>query len=265
MLVALASGAMLGLAGALFQTVTRNNLVDPGLIGVAAGSVLASSLALTYLPFILSLGPTLPLVALVGGCGSGILVYRIAGAHSPVRLALTGVLVSAGLSSITALTQLQHSRQIASILLWTIGSLNGSAWLHWQLLWPWALGTIVLGFASAGICNALPFGDDVAASLGLNAARARALLFFIGALLTAAAVSIVGNIAFVGLVAPNAARRLLNSDARYVLPLSACLGAALVLFADAASQAFNESADLPVGSMVALIGAPTFAWLVLQR
>jgi ABC-type Fe3+-siderophore transport system permease subunit len=86
-----------------------------------------------------------------------------------------------------------------------------------------------------------------------------------GALLTAAAVSIVGNIAFVGLVAPNAARRLLNSDARYVLPLSACLGAALVLFADAASQAFNESADLPVGSMVALIGAPTFAWLVLQR
>jgi len=270
-LVAVAAGAMLGLAGALLQALTRNPLAEPGLTGVSAGAVLLAVLWLTNQQrWTNSL--LLPAVALVGGMGAGLLVYGLSwnGRVEPLRLALIGVLVSAVLQSGTSLLLIRSPEALGGVLLWIIGSLNGRVWVHWNMIWPWAAVALPLGLACAGLANVLQLDDDIGRGLGLRIEWARALLLLVAALLTAGAVAVVGAIGFIGLIGPHIARRLIGDDARRVFLLSALLTAAILLGADVVAQGLTITppfptttarAGLPVGAVTALLGAPFFLYL----
>lgn len=275
-LIAILAGAMLGLAGAILQAVLHNPLAEPGLTGVGAGCALAAVLWLSTGQALAMPGHTLPLVALVGGLAAGLLVYALSwgGQIDPLRLVLTGILVSAVLQSGVSLVILLGTEALGGALAWLIGSLNGRVWTHWAIMWPWACVALPLGLASAGVANVLQLGDDVASGLGLRREWARGGLLAVAALLTAGTVAVVGALGFIGLIGPHIARRLVGTDARRVFPLSIVLTAALLVGADMLAQTvtFRTSVGgvdirtgLPVGAVTALLGAPFFLYLIRQK
>ena len=210
-------------------------------------------------------GAALPLLAAAGGLLAGATVYLLcrAGGGNPLRVTLTGVLVGAMLTSASSLLLLLHPTQIGAVLLFTIGSLDGLTWLHWSTIWPWALVALPLGLASAGFANTLQLGDDISAGLGMGVGRARVGLLAVAVALTAGAVSVVGAIGFLGLVAPHMARPFAGADCRRLFPLSALFGMLLLLAANLPSRLIT-SPTLPVGVTVAIIGAPLFAVLLVR-
>jgi iron complex transport system permease protein len=282
------AGAMLGLAGAILQTVTRNPLADPSLLGVTSGGVLAIVVGiviggrLTGGMVQIDAGVLLPLLALIGGLLAGLLSYALSwhnGGSDPVRLILAGVLVGGMCSAATSLMLLWADGYNAQrIIRWTIGSLNGRVWIHWHTIWPIALIALPVGLLCAGLANALQLGDGVAANLGLRVERARMLLLFAAALLTAGAVAVVGNLGFIGLIGPHMARRITGGDVRRLFPLSTVISVLLLLVSDLIARTLTigwvgqltgldlpENAGLPVGAVMALVGAPFFLYLLLRR
>lgn len=267
-LIAIVVGAMLGLAGALLQSVMHNPLTEPEMTGATSGAVLFAVLWLARGPGQLAQpGIDLPLAALVGGVLAGGLVYLLSWQRKTVasRLVLTGVLVSVVLRSCTSVILLLRQESIGSILIWLIGSLDGRVWIHWQMLWPWALFALPLGLGCASRANVLQLGDASATGLGLRVLWSRAVLFFIAIILTASAVAVVGGITFLGLIAPHSARRIVGTDARRLFPFSMLVGAGLLLAADTVAQILSQAVAIPVGAVLALLGAPFFLYLVWRR
>jgi iron complex transport system permease protein len=266
-LVAICAGAMLALAGAILQSLTGNPLAEPDLTGASAGGVLFAVLWLSRQLVGWDTAPPsaeVAVVALLGSLASGGLVYLLSWQRrtSAVRLVLTGVLVSTILRALTSLVLLRNQNAIGGIVLWIIGSLNGRTWVHWDAIWPWALLGVPLGLLCAGAANGLQLGDEIAAGLGMRIERVRALLLFVAVLLTAGAVSVVGALGFLGLIAPHLARRIVGDDARRVFPLSAVMGAILLLVADIVARSVTQPNELPVGALMSLLGAPFLMFLL---
>jgi iron complex transport system permease protein len=260
---------MLALAGAIMQAVTRNPLAEPDLTGASTGAVFFAVLWLSRDMIgwnVAAPNVTTPAVAMLGSLLSGGVVYLVSrgpsGQTNTIRLVLTGVMVSAIMRSLTSLILLVNQNAASGILLWIIGSLNGRTWVHWDTAWPWALITIPLGLGCASLANVLHLGDDVATGLGIKAERVRAMLLFVAVLLTAGAVSVVGALGFLGLIAPHLMRRLVGNDARRLFPLSAIMGALLLLGADVIARGLTRVVDMPVGAVMALIGAPFLIYLL---
>lgn len=286
-LVALVAGGMLGLAGALLQTVTRNPLAEPGLMGVSAGAVLAIvSMVLVSAQFnafgvLRQTGSDLALVGLVGGMGAGSLSYALArGARDEARmLVLIGALVTGATLAVCSMLLLSVDEdQTRLVLRWMVGSLADDGWTQWRVLWPLAFIGGVLGLSSASLANVLRMGDAVAAGLGLRPGRARVMLIFVAALLTAGAVSVIGGVGFVGLIGPHLARQLVGADARRLFPASVLLSAALLLSADLAGRLVptigvaqllglpqTASSGLPVGAITPVLGVPFFFMVLYWR
>ena len=267
-------GCMLGLSGALLQVVMRNRLAEPGLTGVSTGGILAAVLFLAGTWGLPQPGRLLPFVVLLGALAGGILVLFASSARGridPVRLILTAVIVNAILGSLTAIVMLRSSYALGNILSWLIGSLHGRIWDDVWLALPWAGFGIAAGLLAARAANLLQLDDDSGRALGLPLQPARVALFGLAAVLAAGAVSVSGAIAFVGLMAPNAARAIAGADARRVLPLAALIGCVLLLAADLVAQSFSirppipSSAyrvGLPVGAVLAVFGAPLLIFLI---
>jgi iron complex transport system permease protein len=285
-LVAIVAGGMIGLSGALLQSVTRNALAEPGLLGVSGGGVLAIVLYIVFSSgrgssAMIDSGLILPLLALIGGLGTATLVYVLSWNHGidPVRLALTGVLVGGMCSAFTSVLLLwANEYEMMRIIRWTIGSTAGRVWVHWATIWPIALVALPLGLLCAGLANALHLGDSVAIGLGVRAERARRLLLFAAVLLDAGAVAVVGAVGFIGLIGPHMARRLVGSDVRRLFPLSVLLTAILLIASDILARTLTigwvgrltgldipDTTGLPVGAVTALLGAPFFLYLLLRR
>ena len=268
-LVAMLAGAMLGLAGAILQSTLRNPLADPDLTGVATGGVFFAVLYLSRDKLGWDFAPgglELPVVAMIGGLIVGSLVYLISwkGGSSPVRLILTGVLFAAILRAGTSLVLLYNQNAAPSIFLWTVGSLNGRTWAQVDMLWPWALVAIPLGLFCASTANVMHLGDDIARGLGMRVERGD-LLLGSAVVLTAGAVAAVGALAFLGLIAPHIARRIVGQDARRFFPLSITVGAGLLLLADIVSRALTQPLELPVGATMVLIGSPFLMFLLRRK
>jgi iron complex transport system permease protein len=257
-------GACLGVAGALMQGITRNRLASPSLFGVTAGAALGLALFTTDLIALPFPGGAL-LMTCLGGALAWITVFSLGGAWSPSaaqgRLVLAGVAVAALCAALTRLTVILVEAQAQSVLNWLAGSLANVGASQLQLLWPCTLIGVLLAIACAPRLNLINLGEDAARSLGVRIGPLRLLVFVVSLLLVGASVCAVGPIGFVGLIAPNIARQWLGNDYRWLIPVSAGLGAAIVLAADLISRAVAFPAETPAGVVTALIGAPFFLFL----
>ena len=272
-LIAIVAGALLGTAGAILQVVMRNNLAEPGITGVTAGGILVAVLWTVGFAGLPHPGRFMPLVVLLGCLSAGAVVFTLSwrGGIHPLRMVLSGILVTAILTSVTSFIMLRAQAGVGGVLPWIIGSLNGRVWVHWDQLWPWTLVALPLALLAARPLNVLQLGDSVAAARGMRVNVTRTALFCLAALFTAVAVSVVGAVGFLGLVAPHIARWLTGEDSRRLLPVAAVVGAALLIGADIVSQGITirppfaapqHRPGLPVGAVMAFIGAPFFLYIL---
>lgn len=265
-LLGLLVGAALGMGGAVAQSLTRNPLADPGLLGVSAGAALAIVCG-AFLLGITTLTPQLLLATIgasVAGCVVLLLGNAAAVARTPQGLALVGVALSAVLGSVASTVVLLDVQSLDEYRFWLVGSLagRGSVTLT-TVVWPVLLGT-ALAWLSARSLDALALGDDSARSLGVRLQRARVGAGAAVVILTGAAVAATGPLAFVGLAVPHAARALCGPRTGWLLAFSAGLGAALLVVADVVGRLVVRPNELPAGVVIALVGAP-LALVLLGR
>lgn len=261
-LVASAVGAGLALAGAVMQSVVRNPLADPYLLGLSSGASLGAVAVL-----VLGMSIALPVAAFAGAMVALALTLTLAGragTASPGRMILAGVAVAQGASALVSFTIFSTVRgdSYREILTWLLGSVGGATWSS-VLIAGGALvivGPLILG--AARTLDSFAFGDVTAASLGVNVNSSRWLLLTATALLTGAMVSVSGAIGFVGLVFPHVVRLLVGTSHRLVLPLAALGGAIFLTWADTLARTVFAPQELPVGIVTAAVGAPVFAWLL---
>jgi iron complex transport system permease protein len=265
-LVAFLVGAALATSGALMQTITRNPLADPGILGVTAGAGLAAVMMIVWLRDV----PTnvLPWAAFGGAILTSAVVYGLAwkrGATSPVRLILIGVAFAAVLGSVTTfILVFGRITDVQQAYVWLTGSVYGRSWEHVRTLAAWLLLLLPVAFFSARSLNALNLGDDVAMGFGVHVERQRTLLLIVSVALASAAVAVAGTIGFVGLVAPHVTRRLVGPAHEGMLPIAALFGGALLVLADLAGRWVIAPSELPIGIITALIGAPYFLFLLVR-
>ncbi|MET1036021.1 MAG: iron ABC transporter permease [Arthrobacter sp.] len=260
---ALLAGAALALAGSLVQAVSRNSLADPGILGVSAGGGLAAVVVITTVPLA---GPWLVTGAALGGAAlTALLVFGLAlrGGLQQNRLVLIGIGVSAGLAAATAVVLVTTDPyNQTKALTWLSGSTYGRTFSSVIPLVAALALCVPLLAACRRVLDLLSVDDDAPRVLGISLVRSRLPLLAAAVLLTAGAVSSVGVIAFVGLVAPHAARTLVGARHTRVLPVAALLGACTVLLADTLGRTLISPAQIPAGIMTALVGAPYFMWLL---
>ncbi len=250
--IGLLAGAALGLAGVLAQAVTRNPLADPGLLGLNAGASLGIVVAATAFGVVAPLGAIW--FAFLGSALAAVLVFSI-GHGRPVQLALAGATVTALLAPLTTLLLFRDADALNLLRFWAVGALNGRDIAAVSALWPFLLVGVVVAAFVAHRLNGLALGDDVATALGQGVGVTRLWSGIAIVLLAGTATALAGPIALVGLAVPHAARRLVGTDYRWVVPLCALLGPALLVSADVIGR-LVKSDELEAGVVAALIGAP---------
>ena len=260
-LLAAATGASLGLSGAVLQGLFRNPLADPGIVGVSASAALGAVLAFHY--------GALPVPA--GGIAGGFLAVLLLGALAgrgagTAVLLLAGVALSSLAVALTALALNLAPSPFAAyeIMFWLLGAVADRSWTHVLTALPFVAAGLGLLLATGRGLAALTLGEDVARSLGIDVTRLRWMAVAGTASCVGACVAVVGSIGFVGLVVPHLLRPLVGHDPRRLLPLSALGGGALLLAADVALRAVPAIQDLKLGVATALLGAPFFLWQVVR-
>lgn len=260
-LLAIIIGANLAVSGALLQAVMRNPLADPGLTGVSTGAGLAAVTIMLVFP---SLAQLVPFAAFAGGTLASIMVFALAWKRGidPIRVILAGVAVNAILGGGISLLSILYSDRIQGALTWLNGSISGKSWNHVQILTPYSILGLTLALFCINTANILQLGEDAAKNLGTKVHISRLLLSVTAAFLAGISVSTVGLIGFIGLIIPHISRLLVGSDYRFMLPLSAVMGASLLLFADTLARTIFSPVELPVGIMMAIFGGPFFLYLL---
>jgi len=274
-LLCIAVGAILAICGAVMQGLFRNPLADPGIIGVSSGSAAGAAIAIVLLSLLNLQLPELintlavPLFAFAGGFITTILVYRLgtsATGTSVVMMLLAGIAIGAlSGAGVSLLTYLADEQMLRDLSLWQMGSLAGASWANIILSFVTLAILLVVFLAKAQALNALLLGEAEAGHLGIDVQRLKRQLIFFTALGVGIAVSVSGLIGFVGLVVPHLIRMSLGPNHQRLIPYSALLGAALLLLADLVSRIIISPAELPVGIVTALVGAPFFIFLLLQQ
>ncbi|MGK5556034.1 FecCD family ABC transporter permease [Actinomadura kijaniata] len=264
-LLGLLAGAALGVAGAVMQTLTRNPLADPGILGINAGAAAAVVTAISFLGISSFAG--FVWFAFAGSGVIAVLLYAVGGGRSatPARLALAGAALNAALFSYVQAVQLLDTTALDRMRFWIVGSLaSAQASIVWQLA-PLVLAGLLIAFLLARPLNALAMGDDAAQALGANPARARAVGIVVITLLCGAATAACGPIAFVGLMVPHLVRALTGPDLRWLLPYCAVLSPALMLVADVLGRVVARPSEVQAGVLTVLLGGPVFLYFIRTR
>ncbi len=263
--LAILVGAALSTAGALMQGIFGNPLAEPSVVGVSTGAAFAAAVVIVFQIQLIGSWTT-ALFAFVGGLVTTLLVYflsRADGRTEVVTLVLTGIAVNAvcaaGLALMIFLGDTQAREQI---VFWQLGSLNGTRWQYVGVVAPLVLVGLVGAMLMARKLDVLALGDRAARHVGIDVERLRLVAIVLVALLTAAAVSFAGIIAFVGLVVPHLIRMIVGPGHRVLVPASALAGAVLLLGADLIARTAVAYADLPIGMLTSLVGGPFFFWLL---
>jgi iron complex transport system permease protein len=262
-ILSMLSGAALAVSGVILQDTLRNRLAGAEILGVSAGASVMIALVVVFgLPVPWSAYPWL---ALAGGLVvGGLLLSMMRRIDDPVRLILIGAAFTAFCNScIIAIVSMGTQSQITVLYMYLVGSLSSRTWQHVNLIVPWLLVTLPLAMMLARWLNLLRLGDEIAEGLGLPVERTRLLLLLLAVTLVAVVVAVAGPIGFVALPVPHLTRRLLQtSDARWVLPVSALIGASLVAIADVLARLVLHPNELPVGLWTVMIGAPLLIFLL---
>lgn len=257
-------GVNLALSGAILQAVMKNPLADPHIIGISAGAGIMGIFIMLLFP---DLSWLITPAAFAGAMGAAILIYILAWKNGiqPIRIILAGVAVSAFLGAGISALMIIYSDRVHSALMWMVGGLSARSWPQVMIIWPYTLAGMIFTLLAARHLNILQLGDELAKGLGLRVERTRLILTAAAALLAASAVSVVGLLGFVGLIVPHAARLMIGSDYRYLLPAAIFLGAATVMLSDTFARVAFAPVELPVGIIMAAIGAPFFLFLLRRE
>ncbi|MCX7645788.1 MAG: iron ABC transporter permease [Rhodobacteraceae bacterium] len=275
LLTGLFVGASLAVGGAVMQGLFRNPLADPGLVGVGAGAglgavtaIVLGGLAPAWVASLLG-WHLVPVAAFAGGWISTLILYRIstrAGRTSVATMLLAGIALGALAGAATGvLVYLADDRQLRDLTFWGLGSLSGASWAKVTAAVPiMALALAAAPFLARGL-NGLALGEAAAHHIGLPVQRVKAAAILTVAAATGAAVAIAGGIGFVGIVVPHLLRLACGPDHRFLLVNAGLLGAALLLMADLVARSIVAPAELPIGIVTAVLGAPVFLWILLRR
>ncbi|MFD2680280.1 FecCD family ABC transporter permease [Bacillus seohaeanensis] len=270
-IIILLAGMALALSGAILQGITRNDLADPGIIGINSGAGVA--IAIFFLFFPIEVGSfvyMLPLVAFVGALVTAGLIYLFSYSKTeglqPVKLVLTGVGFSLALSGVMiVLISSAERMKVDFIAKWLSGNIWGTDWPFILALLPWLVILIPFTLYKANRLNLLGLSEQVAIGVGVSIEKERIVLLIAAVALAASAVSVTGGIAFVGLIAPHIAKALVGPRNQLFIPIAILIGGWLLLLADTIGRNLVEPAGIPAGIMVSLIGGPYFVYLLLKK
>lgn len=262
-LLAIIIGGALAISGVLVQSVVRNPLASPDILGInnAAGLVAVTVLIfLPNLPFY-----WLPIFAFIGGVLSFILLWMICGFNfRPIKMAIIGVALSALWAAISHYLMLTNPVEINTAMLWLTGSLWGRSWAYVNVVLPWLLVLLPLPFIFCRDLDTLGLGENKAATLGVSVNKTQILVLVLAVALSTTAVAICGPIAFLGLVAPHLARKLVGGRHRTLLPAAMLIGTLLLQISDILARVIDPPTELPAGILTAIIGAPYFFYLLMR-
>jgi iron complex transport system permease protein len=266
------TGAILSVSGVLMQGLFRNPIVEPGLVGTSAGAALGASFVFVFAswfgPNIQAFaGPFLvPIFAFLGGLLATLIVYQLSKNNSRVSLTsllLVGVAINAvALSGTGFMTYLARDPQARSISFWNLGTFAGANWFQVELVFLVALLVILISLKDAKKLNAFILGEEEAGYLGIDTQKLKRKILIANTAMVAIATSFVGVIGFMGLIVPHVMRLLVGSDHRKLLPASMIAGAALLLLADMGARLLLAPAEIPIGILTSLVGAPVYIFLL---
>jgi len=274
--LAILVGLAFGISGAMMQTLFKNPLADPSLIGVSAGAsagVVIFMLLGSFLPAVLYSGIlsylSLPLSAFLGAVITILAIYKLATIYNKVAITvmlLAGIAINAMLGALVGLfTYLSSEEELKSFMFWTMGSLANADMKAVLTIFPIVIVTLLFAISKQIELNLMLLGEDEAKNSGVNAEFLKKMIIFFVSLAVAVSVAFCGIIGFIGLVVPHIARILVGSNHKYYLPLSAILGAFIILWADTIARTIISPAELPIGIITALLGAPFFLWLLIKN
>lgn len=265
-LAAMAVGAALGVSGAAMQGMTRNPLADPGILGLTAGSNLMLALTIAFFPAAGYFG--IMTACFIGAAVAALLVFGVSASKqnrfSPLRIVLAGSAISALLFAGAEAVGL-HFKITQQVNMWNAGGVVGTTWKQLSVITPFIAAGIVAAMLLSRQLTVLSMSEEVSAGLGQNTARAKTMLFIVVVLLAGSSVALVGNMAFVGLLVPHVVRTITGPDYRFVLPVSAVGGAALMLIADTMGRTINAPYETSLTAIVAMLGLPFFLWIVNRK
>lgn len=259
-LSAILVGLCFAISGTLLQSLTRNPLASPDLLGVTSGGGLATVIAILLGGS--TIGPALPWLAFAGASVVAGIIWSLGRNSTPQKFILTGVALSAFTQAVITLLLVTYAPSAAEAMIWLKGSLFGRGWIHVKHLLPWAILSLGGGLVVAHTANPLALGPNVATSLGVRLSVLRPILWFLSVASAAAAVAVAGTIGFVGLLVPHLARRMCGPDLRTSVPFSGFLGALFVLVADTLGRVIAPPLEIPAGLICAFLGAPYFGFLL---
>ncbi len=265
LLVAFFVGAALSVAGAILQSLIRNPLASPDIIGITGGAKVAAVLYLTF--FAAADRRFLPLAAIAGAVVATLLIYLLAFKKgvSPIRLVLIGIGLNAGMGAlVTMLIVISPTYSTSDAYIWLTGSVYGANWSHVRSLVPWLAVFLPIAFLCARRIDIQELGDDLARGVGARVESDRLLLIAVSVALAGIGVAFAGGIGFVGLIAPHLGRQLVGRSFKHLAPIAALIGGTLVMSADIIARTLFLPLDLPAGVFVSAIGAPFFIYLLYK-
>lgn len=272
MVIALLIGIGMAIAGAILQSVSRNALADPGIIGINAGAGFAVILYIFFFQgssFSTGVASVffMPFSALLGALIAAGLIYVIAWKDgvSPVRLVLVGIGINSAFAALIVIFQLMMDpRDFTQATIWITGSIWSASWDYVFAVLPWICIFVPIALYKSHKLNLLQLGENTAAGLGVSIEKERGILLFISVALAGACVSVGGGISFLGLIAPHLARRIIGPRHQALLPVAALIGAFLLLTADTIGKNLMATTEIPVGLVVSCLGAPYFIYLLIK-
>ena len=258
------AGAALGISGLLMQSITRNPIADPSILGVNTGASLFVVCGIAF--FHIQSGNQYIWLAFGGAALTAVLVYGLAsignGGATPIRLALAGAAASTALQSLVNTVMLPNTQVMDQFRFWQVGSISGASWEDIRLMSPYLAVGFLLAFLLVPSLNTLALGDDVATGLGVNVTMVRGLAALCGVLLCASVTALAGPISFIGLMVPHLIRALVGPDLKKIMPLSAVCGACILLISDVLGRIWGRPGELEAGIITALIGGPVFIFII---
>lgn len=262
-LLAIIIGGSLAISGVLVQSVVRNPLASPDILGINNAAGLVAVTVLIFLPNLAFYW--LPIFAFIGGVLSFILLWMICGFNfRPIKMAIIGVALSALWAAISHYLMLTNPVEINTAMLWLTGSLWGRSWAYVNVVLPWLLVLLPLPFIFCRDLDTLGLGENKAATLGVSVNKTQILVLVLAVALSTTAVAICGPIAFLGLVAPHLARKLVGGRHRTLLPAAMLVGTLLLQISDILARVIDPPTELPAGILTAIIGAPYFFYLLMR-